>query len=102
MKAAAKPTKPRPVSEHQLAAKNPTSHLLGRPGTSDSITKGSAQNVEFGNMQNTFETIKLLDDEDEINAAADLLLGQIEESEESDNGEDVTCSDDGEGRSRKD
>lgn len=53
-------------------------------------------------MQNTFETIKLLDDEDEINAAADLLLGQIEESEESDNGEDVTCSDDGEGRSRKD
>ena len=41
-------------------------------------------------MQNSFETIKLLD-QDEIDAAANLLLEQIEDTEDSDDDDDDTC-----------
>ena len=91
-KAAAKPKQPRTVSEHQLAAKTPTPHLLGRPSTSKSTVTAGLQDVEFEKMQHSFEAIRSLD-QHEIDAAANLLLDHIDESEDSDDGQDVICDD---------
>jgi len=91
-KAAAKTKEARPVLEHQLAAKTPTPHLLGRPGTSNSTSTAIVHNIEFQKIQHSFEAIKLLD-QDEVNAAANLLLDQIDESEDSDDGQDAICDD---------
>lgn len=41
-------------------------------------------------MQHSFEAVKLLD-QDEIDAAANLLLELIEDTEDSDDDDDITC-----------
>jgi hypothetical protein len=64
--------------------------LLGRPGTNNSTTTGGPESIEFEKMQHSFEAVKLLD-QDEIDAAANLLLEQIEDTEDSDDNEDDTC-----------
>jgi len=96
-KAAAKPKQSRTVSEHQLAAKTPTPYLLGRPGTSKSTVTAGSQDVEFEKMQHSFEAIRSLD-QNEIDAAANLLLDHIDESGDSDDGQDAICDDQGEKR----
>jgi len=83
--------------EHQLAAKTPTPHLLGKLGTSISASTASVHNIEFQMMQHSFEAIKLLD-QNEIDAAANLLLDEIDESEDSDDGQDAICDDEGRDR----
>lgn len=96
-KAAAKPKQPPTVSEHQLAAKTPTPRLMGKPGTSKSAITAGLQDVRFEKMQHSFKVIRSLD-QNEIDAAANLLLDHIDESEDSDDGEDVICDDQGENR----
>lgn len=75
--------------EHQLPAKNPTPRLLGRPGTSNNTSTANARDATSPKMQH-FKTIKLLD-QDEVDAAANLLLNQIRDSDNTNENEDVVC-----------
>jgi len=93
-KAAAKINEPRSIPDYQLAANNPSPHLLGRPSTSKSLTAASAQNVEFEKMQRSFQAIRVLD-QDEIEAAADRLLELIGDESSDDQDEDLVCEDKG-------
>ncbi|KAH0284576.1 hypothetical protein M436DRAFT_68180 [Aureobasidium namibiae CBS 147.97] len=79
----------------------PTPNLSGRSGTSISTSTASVHNIEFQKMQHSFEAIKLLD-QDEVNAAANLLLDQIDEPGDSDDGQDAMCDDEGRDRGRED
>jgi len=100
-RAAAKPKQPRTVPEHELAARTPTPHLLGRSGTSISASTANVHNIEFQKMQHSFEAIRSLD-QNEIDAAANLLLDEIDESGDSDDGEDAICDDEGRDRGLED
>ena len=93
-KAAAKTNEPRSIPDYQLAANNPTPHLLGRPSTSQNLSVASAQNVEFEKMQHSFQAIRVLD-QDEIDAAADRLLELIGDESSDDRDEDLVCEDEG-------